>query len=874
MSSTSRGTRRSQAPSSLSVPQSSFRASPALSVEEWEAKAPLGDLEIRSVNAIKIASEKVPFPLKFTREDEDDEDDESEASSRSATPSTPGNRPNKPTSLHPRQPIHTTQQLYDWFAVIDRSVAHSQESHFRAYVASVSEYLDVCDALLARVSEVEVEVETMGECWWSVEEGGRSLKEACERVLLERDQLLQLTDAIGGYLEYFTELESATRMLNHPGEDLLFSPDFLSTVSKIDTCIEFLRARRHFKESEVYLLRFHQCLVRSMTLVKMNFVNSLRTLTADTAKKLGDKERDTEPDCSHAPTVKPLLGEMERRARKYPDELGSLLAECVSAYFSVRKALLVPKVLEEIRGLDPARSELVELTRTGCSYLKQLCTDEFNLYRKFFNTAEDQLYQYLESLCDLLYDDLRPRILHEARLTALCEVCTVLQALMTPRMTPITTTTDDDEDSFSDELNIDFDHPGREKSKDFVGKRLHTQHLLQMVLQDAQTRLFFKAQAVVQSEVRWYVPKGEDIAWPDVILNAKKRRNVDATKPRGPTEMREKESVSRIFENGGSEGLGEIMKKQETWYPTVRKMVWVLEQLHDFVKPAIFEDIAQEAALLCRQSLFSAADLIKARPPPSVPLDGSLFLVRHLLILKEVARRVGLSTSGTVDSGVQSGKGTLTTMLNRTTAILPEGLFASLGVPRADENLRDVKHGLDDDLRRACEEVISSCVDPLCEPLDEWVMKVRTFSQSSSKQPSGSHRHHASPSTAATPAGNIAAITSPAKVNELYEEFRLKTERDLRANAARVRLYLGEQPNTQEVAETLEGQGEGSSTPRSPHPASLSNSNSSSSNSNRNGGGGGGRTSRVLIEHIRERVWEGYRGFLESAKEVALAVCG
>lgn len=31
-------------------------------------------------------------------------------------------------------------------------------------------------------------------------------------------------------------------------------------------------------------------------------------------------------------------------------------------------------------------------------------------------------------------------------------------------------------------------------------------------------------------------------------------------------------------------------------------------------------------------------------------------------------------------------------MLNRTTSILPEGLFASLGVPRADENLRDVKH--------------------------------------------------------------------------------------------------------------------------------------------------------------------------------------
>ena len=51
-----------------------------------------------------------------------------------------------------------------------------------------------------------------------------------------------------------------------------------------------------------------------------------------------------------------------------------------------------------------------------------------------------------------------------------------------------------------------------------VGKSLHISHLLQMVLQDAQTRLFFKAQAVVQSDVRYYIPKPEDLKWPDVIL--------------------------------------------------------------------------------------------------------------------------------------------------------------------------------------------------------------------------------------------------------------------------------------------------------------------------------------------------------------------
>jgi hypothetical protein len=40
-----------------------------------------------------------------------------------------------------------------------------------------------------------------------------------------------------------------------------------------------------------------------------------------------------------------------------------------------------------------------------------------------------------------------------------------------------------------------------EEKNDGLG-RLHIRHLLQMVLQDAQTRLFFKAQAVIQSDIR------------------------------------------------------------------------------------------------------------------------------------------------------------------------------------------------------------------------------------------------------------------------------------------------------------------------------------------------------------------------------------
>jgi hypothetical protein len=64
---------------------------------------------------------------------------------------------------------------------------------------------------------------------------------------------------------------------------------------------------------------------------------------------------------SVAPKVHPLLRELERRAATYPEDLSSLLRECYAAYFSARRNLLANWIQEEIKGLDVARGELVEL---------------------------------------------------------------------------------------------------------------------------------------------------------------------------------------------------------------------------------------------------------------------------------------------------------------------------------------------------------------------------------------------------------------------------------------------------------------------------------------------------------------------------------
>jgi hypothetical protein len=225
--------------------------------------------------------------------------------------------------------------------------------------------------LLERLDEVEKEVDSMLEGWRGVEEGGRSLKDACERLLEDRDKLLDLTDEIDTRLEYFQELEHATRMLNHPGESLVLQTDFLYMVERVDICIEYLKAHRYYKEAEVYLLRFQQCMTRAMTLIKMFFVGSLRALTADVSKRLSEKDVSATAQMhllytrfrSVAPQLAPLLNELERRATAHPEELSALLSECHTAYFSARKTLLIGRLMEEIRGLDPTHTELVELVR-------------------------------------------------------------------------------------------------------------------------------------------------------------------------------------------------------------------------------------------------------------------------------------------------------------------------------------------------------------------------------------------------------------------------------------------------------------------------------------------------------------------------------
>ncbi len=94
------------------------------------------------------------------------------------------NTPSHP--LHPSHPITTPQQFYDWFAIVEKTISHSQESHFRNHLETVEEHLARCEGMRDRVTQILDSVQAMICDWKNVEEGAESLQAACERLLEER----------------------------------------------------------------------------------------------------------------------------------------------------------------------------------------------------------------------------------------------------------------------------------------------------------------------------------------------------------------------------------------------------------------------------------------------------------------------------------------------------------------------------------------------------------------------------------------------------------------------------------------------------------------------------------------------------------------
>ncbi|PLW39112.1 hypothetical protein PCANC_12595 [Puccinia coronata f. sp. avenae] len=427
-----------------------------------------------------------------------------------------------------------------------------------------------------------------------------------EGMLDDQKVLGSIATALSNRLAYFRRLDQAQRVLSSPSEaEIVNSPESLPMIERLDLCLEFMKSNRHFKDADLYLVRFQQCLTQSMTLIKLYYTNQIKTLSRQVQEKLqhsssNHKIKETllyKKFHVLSQEMRPLISQVEKRYLLDGDEYGALLAEFFHTWVSVRGQLLHARIKTEISHIQITHQQvpdLISLATTGCNYMRSVCTAEWDLFKAYFpKTGEEELFVYLESLCDYLYDLPRPQILHEQKLDLLCDLATISNAMIA-----------------MDSNLIEADQ-----------SRFKFSTLLKPILQDIQTRLADqkRQQAGLKSK-RSNHPPPPLLDHPHAPL-----------KSRLPTE-----SV------------------QETWYPTLRKTLWVLSRLHTYVNDAIFEDFDGEAVGICSESIIKASSMINSvvvsqqqagstsgtnrSQMQANTIDGELFVTRHLLILKEMIR--------------------------------------------------------------------------------------------------------------------------------------------------------------------------------------------------------------------------------------------
>ncbi|CAO3632757.1 unnamed protein product [Cunninghamella echinulata] len=527
---------------------------------------------------------------------------------------------------------------------MEKEMEKGQEDIYRDHLSIVSFYKEVCDEFLNDLQSTRKLFDDLGNDYGFVEKQTKSLQTTCEELLEEQHQLTQLADALTERLQYFNQLEPIAKVFNAPGDDICLKPDFIPMLEKLDECITYMNDHLNYRDSELYLMRFRQCLTRAMTLIKMYAISTIKTLGYETYKQIMSKNADPTMTLSKqttifnvkfrtiAPTIKNLADEVEKRGRGHTEYM-TLYKEIISVYIQTRQQVLSPIISRKIMELGPNGGNLLTFARNGCAYIMGLCSDEYNLFYTFFQTGEDEIYEYLELLTSYLHDYLRPRIIHENNILVLSELCSIFQmyVLQENQLLPVT-------------------------DNDASKKEVVFGHLIQDALEDAQTRLVFRSQMYIHNDIEKYQSKPEDFqlerlkgnsaSSTSILLDSNQQQQSQQQEITiGPATLNIDEDQSdtqsiapsiAMTERSTFEDpdvlLGQGLDVSKGWYPTLQKTMWILSKLYRNVQTKVFEDLAQEAISLCIETLKKASETMETNESRLV---SQLFLIKQLITLKE-----------------------------------------------------------------------------------------------------------------------------------------------------------------------------------------------------------------------------------------------
>ncbi|XP_069745745.1 conserved oligomeric Golgi complex subunit 3 isoform X1 [Narcine bancroftii] len=691
-----------------------------------EPSAPLTDSQRRSVAELRAAADNTPLPAELPIEDL------CSLTSRSITVPLAAAVPESTedillkgfTALNMKsERIETAQQFFSCFSKIQTQMEQDEGTKYRELRDYLYGFQEQCEAILSDVNTALLHLESLQKQYLFVSTKTGTLHEACEQLLREQSELVDLAESIQQKLSYFNELEHINTKLNSPTLSVN-SEGFIPMLAKLDDCITYVSSHPGFRDYPVYLAKFKQCLSKAMHLMKTYTVNTLQNLSTQLTKR--DPAIISNTDNAFtlfyvkfraaAPKVRSLIEQIEQRTNKSP-EYQQLLSVVHQCYLDQRAFLLGPSIASTIADLTSQNhKDHCALVRSGCAFLVHVCQDEHRLYNEFFTKPTTKLDELLEKLCNSWYDVFRPLIIHVNHLETLSELCGILK----------------------NEMLEDHVQNNVEQLSAFST-------VVKQMLEDVQERLVYRTHIYIQTDIVGYKPAPGDLAYPDKLEmmeqiaqtlkdEQKKLPAADASL----TEVQLEDPDSRnVIKSGNSDVLNP--RPQSTispadlhgmWYPTVRRTLVCLSKLYRCIDRTVFQGLSQEALSACILSLLGAADSIIKNKTLT---DGQLFLIKHLLILREqiapfhtdfAIKEISLDLKKTREAAFKMLNPRSVPRLFRLSSNNSILEFLLEGSPEIKEHYIDSKKEVDRNLKSACEKFIQHQTKLFVGQLEEFMTKV------------------------------------------------------------------------------------------------------------------------------------------------------
>ncbi|CAN6563587.1 unnamed protein product [Malus baccata var. baccata] len=697
----------------------------------WEQNTPLSEQQQAAITTLSHCVAERPFPPNLAQ-------DGTTGHQNGLTVSTKDSTFGLEHSAAIEAVLVNTNQFYKWFTDLEAALKSETEEKYRHYVDTLTERIQTCDGILGQVADTLELFNELQNQHQAVATKTRTLHDACDRLLIEKQRLIEFSEALRSKLNYFDELENITTNFYSPNMNVLHE-NFLPLLKRLDECISYVESNPQYAESSVYLLKFRQLQSRALGMIRSHVLSVLKGASSQVQAAIRSSggnntsvSEGVEASVIYvrfkaaASELKPVLEEIESRASR--KEYTQILTECHKLYCEQRLSLVRGIVHQRIS--EFAKKEaLPSLTRSGCAYLMQVCQLEHQLFVHFFpSSAEDvsSLAPLIDPMSTYLYDTLRPKLIHETNVDFLCELVDILKA-----------------EVLGEQLS--------RRTESLAGLR----PTLERILADVHERLTFRARTHIRDEIANYNPLDEDLDYPAKL---------------------EGSAADQLETTSADENL--VFR---TWYPPLEKTISCLSKLYRCLEPEVFTGLAQEVVEVCSESIQKAGKLITKR---SSPMDGQLFLLKHLLILREQIAPFDIEFSVThkeLDFShllehlrrILRGQASLSDW-SRSTSL------ARTLSPRVLESQIDAKKELEKSLKTTGEEFIMSVTKLVVDPMLSFITKVTAVKASQNQKVE---------SVMSKPIKDQAFAT-PDKVAELVQKVAAAIQQELPMVMTKMKLYL------------------------------------------------------------------------------------